>query len=235
MWLLYRITCLVTGKRYIGLTKQGLSARLSQHHSAAVTKTRVGPFMGALAKYGKSAFSIEHVASASSIEGARETERALIAQENTLHPNGYNLTEGGEGTHGYTHTPEQIEKMKVRAKEVQNRPERRARQAEAIKGTVRSPEHRANQSRGIKLGYARRKANGTQKDHYSPERRKAYSDRMKGNKNTVGRRPTAAENAYRALMQKASRQARIEKVQPFLFETFTARRFERPLWWKEWL
>ena len=44
-------------------------------------------------------------------EDLNNLETSYIDVEDTLAPNGYNLTKGGEGTSGYKHTEEAIQKM----------------------------------------------------------------------------------------------------------------------------
>jgi group I intron endonuclease len=83
-----------SGKMYIGQTRQSLAARWQGH-------CKVGPankcmaIVRAIAKYGKDRMQVwvmERVPLAKL--GARE--KALIAEHNTMTPNGYNITRGGD-------------------------------------------------------------------------------------------------------------------------------------------
>lgn len=99
----------VTGKRYIGVTTMPLATRWYQHVWRA-ENGRDTVLSQAIRKHGKDAFDVSTVASAlpgSSIEALFNLERAVIAQERTKCPVGYNMTDGGDGTIGYVYTPEQ--------------------------------------------------------------------------------------------------------------------------------
>lgn len=95
----YVITNLVSGKRYIGITRRALHRRWSDHKVSARKGVKTA-LASAIRKYGEEAFSIQHIASASSVDNLQALEIVLIRQEGTLAPGGYNLTTGGEGVRG---------------------------------------------------------------------------------------------------------------------------------------
>lgn len=101
-FIAYRITCIPTGKSYVGITVRKLSLRWKQHRVQARHTTGKAPFPKAILKHGPKAFRVEPIASARSWPDLLELERLLIAQEGTYWPNGYNATEGGEGALGCT-------------------------------------------------------------------------------------------------------------------------------------
>ncbi len=91
--VIYKITNEVNGKSYVGQTTQDLSARWKQHlacdgHCIALTS--------AMKKYGTENFIIEEIYWAFSTEELLKKEKEFINNFNTLAPNGYNLTSGGE-------------------------------------------------------------------------------------------------------------------------------------------
>lgn len=116
---------------------------------------------GAIRKYGVDAFEISTLYEAINLSEAVRVERALIAQYDTISPNGYNLTSGGETASGFKRTKEAVEKGrqsnlgKKRSLEVckkfseiaKARPpmsaEHKAKIAAALKGRVFSVESRA--------------------------------------------------------------------------------------------
>lgn len=87
--VVYKITNLVNGKFYVGVTTQALSKRLGQHVGAIRRST--GPLHSDIAEYGPSAFVIEPIAAFSSMEQGLEEERRFIA---ALSP-AYNVLRGG--------------------------------------------------------------------------------------------------------------------------------------------
>lgn len=100
-----------SGKEYIGITKQKLSDRVTNHFCDSRRNYNY-PFGNALRKYGKEIIW-EVLFEVDSYEDAKIKEVELIKEYNTLTPNGYNATVGGEGVSGFKKTPEQVAKMKL--------------------------------------------------------------------------------------------------------------------------
>ena len=101
-------------------------------------------------KLRKHKFYFEILEEVDSYEEAYELEKHYISEFNTLKPNGYNLTKGGQGVGlalvGKKHSPEAIEKMKTSRKKLYEDPTERAKLSAAHKGKKHSAEHRANNS-----------------------------------------------------------------------------------------
>ena len=110
---IYCITNKVNGKQYVGQTTQTIERRFIQHRSDARTGRRNSIIHNAIRKYGEENFTTEEIDSASSIDELCEKEIYWIAKLNTLTPNGYNLTEGGEGGDTWLLLPED-KKEKIR-------------------------------------------------------------------------------------------------------------------------
>ena len=96
--VIYCIENLENGKKYIGQTTRDLVERFREH--CGNSGTSVSPKLkNAIKKYGKDCFIVDEIWSSTEctqIElDAREIE--FIKEMGTLHPNGYNLTEGGAG------------------------------------------------------------------------------------------------------------------------------------------
>ena len=92
----YIVTNIFNAKQYVGMTTN-LKKRWHQHESANGSAPALH---AAIQKYGKDSFVFTHVCDAFDIDAARDIERMLIIQHNTKAPNGYNLTDGGEGVVG---------------------------------------------------------------------------------------------------------------------------------------
>ena len=85
---------------YVGITAGPIRKRWNRH----VEEARGGAtyaISAAIRKYGPSGFSIHHVWSSADSESLKITERLMIVQMGTRSPHGYNLTDGGDGTHGF--------------------------------------------------------------------------------------------------------------------------------------
>lgn len=104
------ITNTQNGKSYIGITTRTVSRRWYEHCNVANSCGKL--LAKAINKYGEQAFEIMPIASAKTLENLKEVEKDLIVQFGTKVPNGYNLTDGGDGVFGFKHDPEQV---KIRA------------------------------------------------------------------------------------------------------------------------
>lgn len=103
------VTNLLNNKQYIGRTIKKFNNRICSHLWDAKNNSKYF-FHKALKKYGKENFKwipIEYP-----VEELNEMEQFWIKTLNTKAPNGYNLTDGGEGILGFKHKKESINKMK---------------------------------------------------------------------------------------------------------------------------
>lgn len=164
----YLLTCLVTGKQYVGITARGLNRRWTEHRYNARSRRSDMLIGRAIAKHGAENFRMEALCSSRTWGGICAAEALLIIQHGTKSPQGYNLTDGGEGPFGFKHTPEAIERSaakhrgrpchpNTRAAAVRThlgKPKSaatRAKMAAARTGEVRSAETRAKIS-AAKMG-----------------------------------------------------------------------------------
>ena len=103
---IYRLTNLVTKKTYIGKSVN-FKRRMRQHkHSMKKGKAYLSR---SIRKHGWDKFKKEIIIDDVPEEDLSNLEISYIEVENTMCPNGYNLTKGGQGTSGYKYTPEQRE------------------------------------------------------------------------------------------------------------------------------
>jgi len=94
--LIYKITNLKNGKVYVGKTGQGIEKRFRKH--VANAKKGINRYLyDAMNKYGVENFSIEVIEEVLDPSLVDERERYWISILCSLMPNGYNMTEGGEG------------------------------------------------------------------------------------------------------------------------------------------
>ena len=108
---IYLITNSVNGKVYVGKTEKPVDARLHEHKAHA---RRGGKFRlsQAIRKHGPEAFSVLTLETVH-FEVASERERYWIAQyDSKKYTNGYNMTDGGEGTPGVLITEERVENLR---------------------------------------------------------------------------------------------------------------------------
>ena len=102
--VIYMITNKIDNKKYIGASQKDYKKRWNAHIKGY---TKCWKLCNALKKYGVDNFIFEVI-----FETTDETinifqiEKNYIKQYDSFGPNGYNLTEGGEGIYGYKHTAE---------------------------------------------------------------------------------------------------------------------------------
>ena len=94
MHYIYKVSNDVNKKLYIGQTVN-LEKRKLAHFSDNRTNHQI--FKNAILKYGKEHFKFEIIDTATTKNEANKKEIFYIKYYNSLHPNGYNMTIGGEG------------------------------------------------------------------------------------------------------------------------------------------
>lgn len=120
------------GKHYVGLSSKTAEIRFERHvmHLEAGRRNAIHR---ALKKYGPDKFTIETLYLSDDLQKLRRMEQLLIASLNTLAPNGYNLTGGGEGS-AFWSAETRAKSVKSIKKSWENpSPRRRAASALAVK------------------------------------------------------------------------------------------------------
>ena len=103
--VIYKITNTLNGKLYVGKTTTPLNQRMASHRCA---DTVIGK---AIRKHGWENFNVEVLEECETPEQLNEREIFWIAYFNCKFPNGYNLTDGGEGGGSKIYTPERNAKI----------------------------------------------------------------------------------------------------------------------------
>jgi hypothetical protein len=109
---LYKISFTETNKCYIGITTKTAEHRLARHCSGKNNYA----IQNAIKKYGKENTVLTVLAYCDNWELLCLAEKEAIEKYNSKYPNGYNLTDGGEGNNGYKYTEEQKEMLSIRVK-----------------------------------------------------------------------------------------------------------------------
>ncbi len=113
--IVYKITNKINGKIYIGQTIRSISVRWARH----ILDAKGGSpchFHRAIQKYGAQSFVVDVICSTTEIDTLGDLERLWIKKLNSLSPNGYNMTEGGDGgLPGFEHTEETKALMSAKA------------------------------------------------------------------------------------------------------------------------
>jgi len=102
--IIYQAMNMITGMSYIGQTTRSLKERKSAHLKRAISSNL--KFYNAIKKYGEDKFSWTILKQCKTREELNFQEEFYINYYNTMTPNGYNLTKGGNGSLGLKHKRE---------------------------------------------------------------------------------------------------------------------------------
>ena len=137
MGSIYKITNTVNGKSYIGkTTRDAVKTRIRDHLRGKGSQ----PVKDEIEKYGKDAFTYEILRDGIIPEFLGDLEIEAIAKYNTVVPNGYNLTHGGEGGIPSEETRKKLSGERNHFYGKKHSPETRRKISEAAKDRVISEE-----------------------------------------------------------------------------------------------
>lgn len=146
----YRFTNLVNGKAYVGISTQP-KKRKRDHESGRGSLL----LWRAIQKYGLENFDYSLVSKHATYSAALSREIKEISKHNSVKPNGYNLTLGGEGCVGYVASPQTLEKKRRAWLGRKHTPETKAKMSAAQTGRTFSEASRKKLSEAC-IGKQRR-------------------------------------------------------------------------------
>lgn len=170
---------------YVGQTTQKLERRIKEHKHGDQYIDR------AIRKYGWENFTVEVLKVCGSKEELDFWEKHFIKARDTKRPNGYNLTDGGEGIIGLERTPEHCKNISESKKGEKHpfygkhhTPEHRANIAAGLRGVKKTAEHCAHLSES-KMG-----------THIEDETRDKMAESRSGERNPNSGKPRPPEVAF---------------------------------------
>lgn len=114
LYQIYLVTNLVNNKKYVGqvLQRRGYKLRFYEH-LVGTKYANTHLLSNAIKKYGEENFKVELIEENIPEDFIDEKEIYYIKLFNTyyINNNGYNMTIGGQGIHGYLHSAEDIKKI----------------------------------------------------------------------------------------------------------------------------
>lgn len=183
MFYLYVITNNINKKKYIGQTIN-VEKRKHEHYFSDSSGSKL--VRRAIKKYGMENFDFQILCTSEKEEIIKELEIKIISSLNTMSPNGYNLTLGGEGTTGYKHTEKNKKIMSKLKKGIKQSEDQKRKTSERMKGNSLAKGYKHTEET-LKLLSEQRKGNkNTLGRKLSEEEINKLSERMKGNKYTLG-------------------------------------------------
>ena len=162
----YKITNKLINKCYVGKTTKSIEKRFNKHKTNQKGGIK-GYLYDSMRKNGFDNFSIELIEEVNSEENVDEREKYWIKKLNTMAPNGYNLTSGGEGG-DTSKSPNYIKAIKKRDYNGKNNP----MFGRCRKGEKRHPDTGKNISESLYKHW-----------EHNTERKKKASNRMIGKNN----------------------------------------------------
>lgn len=136
---LYKISFKTTNKCYIGITSRTADIRFKEHKNK-FNKTVIAK---AIRKHGVKNTMLTVLGDFDDWEFLCLAEQEAIEKYNSKAPNGYNITDGGEGVLGHEHTEESKNKMSIKHKErFINNPELREERSNRFKEYYSDPINR---------------------------------------------------------------------------------------------
>jgi len=134
---IYKITNKINNSSYVGQTINGVEKRWMAHCSK---RSCCRKLKNAIKKYGKDSFIVETIDIADSLEELNKKEEFWIKQLSTLHPNGYNLIEGGKNRKPTLETRLKRSKSMMGLKRGKRSPEHAEKIASQLRGRKQKPD-----------------------------------------------------------------------------------------------
>ncbi len=133
---IYKITNSINSKIYIGQTTQSIKKRWCLHKKSESCRA----ISSAIKKYGADSFKIEIIEECKTLQELNDREAYWIKEINSLSPNGYNLTTGGNSKTASVET-------KLKMSEAYNNQELRNLISTISKKNWENPDYRENLSK----------------------------------------------------------------------------------------
>lgn len=183
LYQIYLVTNLVNNKKYVGQVIQRRGYKLRFYEHLVGTKyANTHLLSNSIKKYGKENFKVELIEENIPEEFIDEKEIYYIKFFNTYYINkqGYNMTIGGQGIHGYRHTIEDTKKISDSSKKHWDELRkdnnkllaRNKKISDKLKGRPKSEAAKSNQSKAAKKRFENQHGTFFGKKHTEATKRK---------------------------------------------------------------
>ena len=195
--MIYQITNVANGKVYVGQTTMDLARRWDCHVAAAKRGSTL--LARAIRKHGREGFRVEPIVRIKNEADLDGAEQFWIEQHRCVAPRGYNLTVGGQKSGG-KQPPDVCARKSASHRRRYQDPAQRERQSRNSLAHWQRPEVKAKHAASLSSAW-------------TPERRKQYAERMRGNSfasggtsrriGVVATAPDGTETTYRSMTEAA--------------------------------
>jgi len=241
MYVLYKISCSVNGKAYVGYSSKSAEDRFKAHLLNARWKRKTA-LCDAIRCYGDEAFSVEVILTCETHAEACAHEIRLITELGSILPLGYNMTKGGDGV---PLTSEQREAANAKKRGVcspkqlaANRrrigqkasEETRAKLSAARRGRKQSPEQVAKRAETFRKNREKKIAAGLimpAKFHIKKPRVWTLEDRARERQRALAQWTPEAKEAARTRATKQWTPEAREKVSERMLARYAKKKVER--------
>lgn len=192
-WSIYRFIS-PSQRAYIGLTSD-VNKRLSVYRSNATSRQTL--IFNSIKKYGYDSHRFDIIESfMGDFNYAADKEmfwiRSCMSNKNKFpEQNGLNLTNGGDGTAGYKHTPEQVERNRQSKIGKKQDPDVVKRRAEKQRGKKMNFTHMTDE-------FKKMLSDRNRKYRHTEEAKKKIGQASKGNKHRLGHKMTQEQIEHRS-------------------------------------
>ena len=203
--IIYKATCLINGKVYIGRTINGFNRRKRQHERCSLKNKLNYYFYNALRKYGIDSFKWEIIDTVKT-ENELNLLEQLYIEEYRRKGEVYNLNDGRGGMSGFK-IPEKTKRKMSKAKKGKLFTEEHKRKlSEALKGNKYRLGHKPSKGTCRKLSEAGKGRPAWNKgEKFSDEIRLKMSEAQKGNKYCLGHKQTEEHKEKISKAQKGNK------------------------------
>ena len=197
--VIYKATNTKTGKIYIGKYERKFNIRKSQHKHNAFIKKIDTYLYKSMRKHGFDVFKWEIIDTAETKDELNKKEIYWIKRLKSRAPNGYNMTNGGDGGTGFKHNEETRKQMSERQKNKWKNPDYRRRMVSINIGRKASPQTLkalsiAHKKRWREPGYREKMSKVFSGTPHTEETKRKISEAKKGKKMSL----EARQNMSRA-------------------------------------
>ena len=194
MGFVYCATNKINGKKYVGFSSRPIGVRISVHKYDASSGEGY-LFHKAIRKYGWENFEWKILLDDVDICDLGYFETFFVKKLGTKVPNGYNLTDGGEGVPGRIVSPELRKKISESNRGKKKSETHKRNMSEAAKKRIRTPEEKEAILKGLNRLDVRKKISESQigKKKHTEESKRLLSLSQKGRKHSEETRRKISE------------------------------------------